>query len=724
MMLNSTKKEPVREGDLNQPAGTTGCQQPKAILQQHAEELSALNALGKALIFTFSEEQTVRVGLQGMITAVQPDVAFVFLRKGESLILQDFLPPTAQLRPGNIPEHRVGECICGMVVRENRSIFSKNIFEDPRCTWTECRQAGIRSVAALPLQSGEEAIGVIGLASDTERDFEQQADFLETLASQVAVSLVKTRLFEAVQKELSERKQAETAAHREREMCQTLLQHAPIAILMIDGSGRFTYANPKFTEIFGYDLSDVPDGRTWFRKAYPEAVYRKQVISDWLNDLKMYSPGEHRPRVYDVICKNGGKKNIKFIPVGLENGKNLVVLEDITERLILEDQLQHAQKMEAVGILAGGVAHDFNNLLQAISGYTQLLLLNKPDSDPDASRLKAIEKSISRAAQLVRQLLLFSRKDAAERRNVHLSHEIVQVVKLLERTIPRMIEIELQPAGDLWTVNADPSQIEQALMNLGINAADAMPDGGKLIIRTRNERLEKSHLRQLVGAPEGDYVVLTVTDTGCGMDKETLDHIFEPFFTTKGIGKGTGLGLASVYGIVKGHRGYIHCRSVVGRGTTFEIYLPAVLQESTDSHQPIACEAPLKGGAGTILIVDDVPDIRNLTSEFMKGYGYAVLTAASGEEALQIHAGCNKPIDLTILDLGMPGIGGSRCLQELLAMNPASKVLIASGYRSDDMVQTVLESGASGFIGKPYNFNELLSRVQDILDGTDTVIVS
>jgi PAS domain S-box-containing protein len=690
----------------------------KELLQKRAEELIALNSLGREFIFSLSLEQTCTVGLRGMVSAVHPDMAFLFLRKGERLILQNVLPPPALQKLGQVPEHRVGECLCGLVAKEKKPIFSLNIFDDSRCTWEECKKAGIKSFAALPLKCGEESIGVIGLASEAVRDFEQQAGFLETLASQVAVSLVNAGLFDSIQQELAERKRAEASAHYERERFQTLLQHAPIGILSIDKAGRFTYANPKFMEIFGYDLADVPDGRTWFRLAYPDPQYRKQVIEDWINDLKDHRPGEQRPRVFDVICKDSGKKVINFIPVSLETGENLVVCEDITERLILEDQLQHAQKMEAVGILAGGVAHDFNNLLQAINGYTQLLLMDKSKNDLDFPRLKAIEKSIDRAAQLVRQLLLFSRKDAAERHNVNLSQEIGQVVRILERTIPRMIEIEIYPGSRLWTVKADPAQIEQAVMNLAINAADAMPDGGRLIIQSQNVVVDESNARLHVGTPPGNYVLLTVSDTGCGMDKEILDHIFEPFFTTKGIGKGTGLGLASVYGIVKGHGGYIHCQSRAGQGTTFKIFLPAVGHEDVDIASNPSEKMP-EGGAETILVVDDELDIRQIASEMLQHFGYTVLTAASGEEALLLHADRKDAIDLTILDLGMPGIGGIRCLNELLAFNPFAKILIASGYLGDDMVKKALDSGAAGFIGKPYQLTELLTRVRSILGESD-----
>ncbi|MGD9971537.1 MAG: GAF domain-containing protein [Desulfatirhabdiaceae bacterium] len=512
-----------------------------------------------------------------------------------------------------------------------------------------------------------------------------------------------------------QRKRAEEALRSEKERFRILLQQAPFGMVLVDKTGKFTYANTRFTEIFGYDLNDIPDGRTWFRLAYPDPEYRRKVIGSWKDDLARHGDLQQRPRIFDVVCRDGRKKVIHFMPVRLESGENLVSFEDITGRMALEDQLRHAQKMEAVGTLAGGVAHDFNNLLQGIGGYAQILLMDKTADDPAYTKLKGIENSVERAAKLVRQLLLFSRKAVSERRNLNLGQEVALAVRILERTIPRMIDIEIHSSSRLWTVKADPVQIEQMILNLGVNAADAMPDGGKLILQAENMTIAQNELIQYPDAKPGKYVLITVTDTGIGMDPETVHHIFEPFFTTKVVGKGTGLGLSSVYGIVVSHGGLIQCDSRSGRGTTFRIFFPAIETETAD----ILSAAPdkaLTGGTETILIVDDEADIRDLVSQMLGRYGYSVMAAASGEAALQRHAECDARIDLTILDLSMPGMGGFRCLQELLKMNSHAAILIASGYSVDAQITRSLESGAAGFIQKPYQMSELLNRVRDILD--------
>jgi CheY-like chemotaxis protein len=298
---------------------------------------------------------------------------------------------------------------------------------------------------------------------------------------------------------------------------------------------------------------------------------------------------------------------------------------------------------------------------------------------------------------------------------VNLNQEVEDAKRILERSIPKMIALELKLAREPWPLFADPVQIEQVLLNLVTNAVAAMPDGGKLMIETSNIVLDEDFVRVHSGSSAGQHVLLTVTDTGCGMDREVLDHIFDPFYTTKELGKGTGLGLASVYGIVQAHGGYIHCYSEPGLGTTFRIFWPAVDKEDAC---PVSKpqEHALHGGSETILVVDDEPEIRELTQEALEALGYTVKNAANGEEALTVFQDHGRDIALVLLDLNMPGMGGYKCLQELLALDPAVKVVISSGYTANGHGKGVESSGAMGFISKPYQLKELAVMMRKVID--------
>ncbi len=394
-------------------------------------------------------------------------------------------------------------------------------------------------------------------------------------------------------RDITERKRAEEAlrnseedyrrlfqeSKRAEELYRSLLESSADAIVIYDLEGNVRFASPSFTRIFGWTLDDLVGKRTPF---VPEAEQEATMA-----EIRRVLAGNHcsnfETRRYD---KNGRILNITLsasryddhegVPAGM-----LVILRDITQTKALEAQYRQAQKMEAIGTLAGGIAHDFNNILQAITGYTQLLLWGKSGDDSGRHELMQIQKAGERATQLVRQLLTFSRKVEGERRPLNLNQEVLEVEKVVRRTIPKMIAIELHLGSRLWGIHADPVQIEQILLNLVSNAADAMPEEGTLVIETRNATLDDEYCRDHLGAIPGNYVLLSASDTGHGMDRETLQHIFEPFFTTKEIGKGTGLGLASVYGIVKSHGGYIQCSSEVGKGSTFEIYLAV--------HRPCGC---------------------------------------------------------------------------------------------------------------------------------------
>jgi PAS domain S-box-containing protein len=515
-----------------------------------------------------------------------------------------------------------------------------------------------------------------------------------------------------ISRDVTERKAVEDALRESEEKFRRMVELIP-DLIAIHQDGRILFVNPKGAELLGAKTPNEIIGRSINDFVRPDGI---DLSPEGMAGL--FHEGGQSPR-YELKIRRLDGREMDFEVTGIvfrHDGRPAVQLlaRDITERKVMENQLRQATKMEAVGTLAGGVAHDFNNLLQAINGYTQIMLLDKTAGDPDRENLTAIYRAGDRAAQLVRQLLLFSRKADSVRRVVDLNQEVEQSRLILERTLPRMIEIELHLAGRLWPIKADPVQIEQILLNLGGNAADSMPGGGRLIIETANMAINEDFSNSHLGATSGHYVLLTVADTGHGMDQETMEHVFEPFYTTKAVGKGTGLGLASVYGIVKSHGGYISCYSQVGSGTVFKIYLPAMAGTAA---LPTAEAAPSPvGGTEAILLVDDEAAIREFAAQALTRFGYTVRTAATGEEALEIYAGHGDSLDLVVLDIGMPGMGGLKCLQEILVIDPSAQVLVASGYSVDDQVKTALAAGAADYIGKPYHLKDFFDKVRSALD--------
>ncbi|MFQ5795878.1 MAG: response regulator [Candidatus Bipolaricaulia bacterium] len=385
------------------------------------------------------------------------------------------------------------------------------------------------------------------------------------------------------------------------------------------------------------------------------------------------------------------------------------------EKVELEAQLRQAQKMEAIGQLAGGVAHDFNNLLQAILGYTQLAMDGFSPEEKRYKDLEQVHKAAKRATALTRQLLAFGRRQVLQPVDLDLNQVIADLVKMLHRVIGEHIELNVIPGYDLDTVHVDPGQIEQMLVNLCINARDAMPNGGKLIIETENVLINSAYLETHPWAKPGRHILLTLTDTGDGMPPEILEHIFEPFFTTKEEGEGTGLGLSMVYGIVKQHNGYIDVYSKPRQGTTFKIYLPAVECPAETGGENIAVLP--SGGLETILIAEDEEIVRDLTVRVLEQAGYAVLTVTDGEEAVNVFEANADTIALALLDVVMPKRSGREVYDRIRVIKPEVRVLFSSGYSAHIRPDFVLEGGLQ-LIQKPYSSDELLRKVREILDET------
>lgn len=519
----------------------------------------------------------------------------------------------------------------------------------------------------------------------------------------------------AVARDITDKKLAEEALHREKEKFRVLVEESPLGVSIIGKDGNYKYLNPRFIELFGYTQEDIPTGREWFRKAYTDREYRNQVISTWIADNEESKADEFRPRTFNVTCKDGSKKVIKFLPVTMETKDQFIIYEDITEHEKLEAQLRQAQKMEAIGRLAGGVAHDFNNLLTAIIGNADLTLMSLDKDSPLLENIEEIKKAGHRAASLTRQLLTFSRKQVLQPKVLNFNEVIIGLNKMLVRLIGEDVELETFMEPDLGLIKADPGQIEQVLLNLAVNSRDAMPQGGKLTIETTNVDLDEEYFRKHAEHMQtGPYVMLSVSDTGIGMNKEVLSHIFEPFFTTKETGKGTGLGMATVYGIIDQNDGYIWPYSEPGQGTTFKIYLPRIEGEVEPEQKEKALKK-IPDASETILMVEDNDEVRNLTRNILQRYGYKVLEAENGEEALRISQQ-QQTIHLMLTDVVMPGMSGRELAECIQSQRSEIKVLYMSGYTDSAIVHHgVLTSGVN-FIQKPFTPEQLTSKIREVLD--------
>jgi two-component system, cell cycle sensor histidine kinase and response regulator CckA len=518
----------------------------------------------------------------------------------------------------------------------------------------------------------------------------------------------------ASNRDITDRRQAETALAESELRFRSIFEHARDAIMMVDlegdNFGRIVSANPVAAQIHGYSLEEFQNLKLEDLET-PDSVKGLQArLQAGLSGESVRDEIEHRRKDGSVF-----PLEISASLLDISGHKYGIGIDrDITDRKLLETQLAQAQKMEAVGTLAGGVAHDFNNVLQVALGYSEIILDDEEFPEHHKADLQKIHESAKRGADLVQRLLTFSRKTEINLQPLDLNSLITDLQKMLERTLPKMVGIQLVLDAKLAKINADKTQMDQVLMNLAVNARDAMPDGGKLLFETVNVMIDEEYARTHLEAHPGPHVLLMVTDTGSGMDKDTLEHIFEPFYTTKGVGEGTGLGLAMVHGIVKQHGGHINCYSEPGKGTTFKIYFPAMESEGeTDAETTSIMPA---FGTETVLLVDDEEFVRELGARILSKHGYTVLQAVNGKEALNVFEKERSSISLVILDLIMPEMGGTECLKELLKIDPNVKVLVASGYSADASVKRTIGTAAKGFVNKPFRVNELLRDVRRVLD--------
>jgi len=602
------------------------------------------------------------------------------------------------------PPKPLGKGLTEYVLRTGEPLLATpEVFEDL------VRRGEVQSIGApsvdwlgVPLKSGDNTFGALVVQSYNKkvRYGEKEKDILNFVSQHVASAI--------------EHKRHEDALRRSEARYRSFVQSAVYSIFRCSMEGKFLDVNAALVNMLGYDSAEQ----------VLSLDPRHDVFCDPRQQVRLAQEYERSGRVENVELQ-WRRKGGKIITVRLsgrevthEDGSGKVlemIAEDITERRALEEQFRQSQKMEAVGRLAGGVAHDFNNLLTVISGYAELLLKQLEPEHPLRESAEAIHVATQRAASLTQQLLAFGRKQVLELRTINLNAVLEDVGQLLGPLLGRNVELVSRPAERLGLTKADPGQMAQVIMNLAVNARDAMPDGGTLIVETANVELDDAYHRGHFTLQPGPYVMLAISDTGSGMDADTQSRIFEPFFTTKEKGKGTGLGLSTVYGIVQQSGGHIFVYSEVGRGTTFKIYFPRV-EEGAGAAGESSCSQARVAGGETVLLVEDEEAVRELVRDTLKRHGYSVLEASSGEEALKIAVQCGHSIHMMISDVGMPGIGGRELARRISADHPHVKILFVSGY-TEDAIQHhgVLDEGAI-FLQKPFTLDALARKVRAILD--------
>jgi PAS domain S-box-containing protein len=584
---------------------------------------------------------------------------------------------------------------------------------DPEIVLADYTVPGFGGMAALEILQAERPRVPLVIVTGS-LDEETAAACIKAGATDYVLKTNLIRLAPAVRRALAlaeSRAQQRQAEDRYR----ALVEHSWDAVALFGADGTILYGSPATTRVLGYDLAEFV-GRNAFEFIHGDD---HQTVLARLDEV-MARPEARVGVAARVRHKDGSWHHLEGIFTNLLDDPSVGAIvnnyRDVSERRSLQDQVIQAQKMEAVGRLAGGVAHDFNNILTAITGYTDLLLADLPADDPRREDVDEIHRAAQRAAALTQQLLAFSRRQVMQPRVIDLNVLVVDIEKLLKRLLGE--DIALATALDPATgpVRADPNQIQQVLMNLAVNARDAMPRGGRITLETRDTDLDAAYAAEHEGVAPGRYALLAVSDTGSGMTDETKAHLFEPFFTTKEMGKGTGLGLATVYGIVKQSGGHIWVYSEVGHGTTIKIYLPRVdaPAEALDRRAP--ADLSTLRGSETILLVEDETAVRGVARQLLERQGYAVLEAANGPAALALCDSGRAAVDLLLTDVVMPGISGRDLADRLVLRYPRLRVLFMSGYTNDAIVRHGMLEPGLDYVQKPFQSGALFQKIREVLD--------
>jgi two-component system, cell cycle sensor histidine kinase and response regulator CckA len=603
------------------------------------------------------------------------------------------------------PPIRVGKSCTAFVFRTGRAMLIPQLEFDRLAANGDVELVGSPSPAWLgvPLKTPTATIGVLVVQHyENHNAYDiRDLEFLDSVGGHIALAI--------------ERRAAEDALRQSESTFRLLFAHNPLPTWVFDSETlKFVRVNDAAIQLYGYSSSEFENVTEFSLRPPEEHIALRKQIKEWNAVDRYQGICKHRK-------KDGKTIEVEFVSHRLDYAGRqvrMVVAQDISERLALEEQLRQAQKMEAVGRLAGGVAHDFNNLLMVIKGHTELLMNSTQSASPATKKIEQIDRAADRAASLTRQLLAFSRMQVLQPRVMNVNTVVEEMGKLLPRLIGENIELVLRTSADLGVIRADASQMEQIIMNLGVNARDAMPNGGKLLIETSNAELDHAYHTVHPLVQPGRYVLLSVSDTGTGMDAETQARIFEPFFTTKVQGKGTGLGLATVYGVVKQSGGYVWVYSEIGKGTSFKIYLPRVDQVEEEAAPPTSTEAPR--GAGTVLLAEDEQEVREVAKEFLESGGYTVLEARDGAEALRIAEQHTGEIDLLVTDMVMPGITGQQLAKRMQEKCSGIQVIFMSGYSEYAAVEAVNSDSSMRLLSKPFSRTVILRAVSEMLTSRRT----
>ena len=538
---------------------------------------------------------------------------------------------------------------------------------------------------------------------------------LQTLKGWVFVGVTALLLYFLVRHQLRRHEQSERVLHDTESRYRELVENATYGIFRCTTDGTFLAANRAFVKLLGYKSREDLKRRGLLRDIFPETA-EGEILSQEIRAGGSVERAEAHWKRKDgtpIIVQLSGRG---FRDPKIQGPVFEGIIEDVTERRALEGRNQLLQKFEAIGKLAGGIAHDFNNVLGTVIGYADLALQRSPEDHQVRRYLEIIHDQGQRGAGLTRQLLAFARRQILEPRNVDVNQVVAETLSLLRNAIGAHIEVKKMLAPDLSAARVDPTQLEQILMNLCLNARDAMPDGGQLLIETRNVELDEDYCRRYAYAHPGRYVLLLVSDTGMGMDKATVEHIFEPFFTTKEPGKGTGLGLATVYGIVKQHGGLIHAYSEPGQGSVFRVYLP--VGSGKAEIQKKVPEDEVRGGVETILVAEDHDAGREMAQEVLEKLGYTVVVAANGEEAVREFRAKPDNIALVILDIVMPKLTGPEAYKQIRTIKPDLPVLFATGYSTESELLKAITDREHPLIQKPYTIRLLARKVREVIDAS------